>query len=93
MNKSLKHGANGKTVSLKNKHTVGSLALLVCHAHTHTHTREYFLMTNLVQICPRLDTEKELFSARKHSEYTKISSFKSAFEHFKYRAVQLRPHT
>ena len=26
------------------------------------------LMTNLVQICPRLDTEKELFSARKHSK-------------------------
>ena len=28
-------------------------------------------MTNLVQICPRLGTEKELFSARKHSKYTK----------------------
>ena len=78
--------------SLENKHIVGSSALLVCHAHTHTHTR-ILLMTNLVQICPRLDTEKELFSARKHSKYTKILSFKSAFEHFKYRVVQLRPHT
>ena len=53
------------------------------HTHTHTHTK-ILLMTNLVQICPRLYTEKELFSARKHSKYTKILSFKSAFEHFKY---------
>ena len=36
--------------SLKNKHTVGSPALLVCYAHTHT--LELLLMTNLVQICP-----------------------------------------
>ena len=29
-------------------------------------------MTNLVQICPRLDTEnKELFSVRKHSKHTR----------------------
>ena len=36
---------------------MGSTALLVCFAHTHTHTRNDFLMTDLVQICPRLDTE------------------------------------
>ena len=27
--------------SLKNKHTVGSSALLVCHAHTHTHKNTF----------------------------------------------------
>ena len=90
-NKSLKHGAKGTTVLWK-INTLWAVRFCLCVTHTHTHTR-ILLMTNLVQICPRLDTEKELFSARKHSKYTKILSFKSAFEHFKYRVVQLRPHT
>ena len=41
----------------ENKHTVGSSALLVCHAHTHTHENTF--NDQLVQICPRLDTENK----------------------------------
>ena len=50
--------------------------LLVCYAHTHTHKNTF--NDQLVQICPRLDTEnKELFSAKKHSKYTKNTLLKA----------------
>ena len=46
------------------------------HTRTHTHTR-ILLMTGLVQICPRLDTEKELFSVRKQQIYEEYCLLKA----------------
>ena len=45
---------------------MGSTALLVCHAHTHTHKNTF--NDQLVQICPRLDTEIKNCSLQKEAQ-------------------------
>ena len=61
----------------------GSAAQSVCL--THTHKKKIFKRFDLVQICPRLDTNK-LFSVKKAQHNDCL--FKVFHTHFWYRLVQ-----